>query len=364
MTTDAVGGVWQYSLDLASGLTRNGTETVLAVLGPAPTAAQLRDAKATPGVEAVSTDLPLDWLACSPREVKDAGHSIANLANRHGVDLAHLNSPALGADPRFDVPVIVAAHSCVKTWWKAVRGFDLPRDFMWRSALVEAGLRAADAIIAPTYAFAGALIEAYDLPRAPVIIHNGRSAVRPLGSKAQPTPPCVFTAGRIWDDGKNIAVLDRAAEYSSVQVFAAGPLRGPNGAAATLDHIVALGSLDDAGIAGWLAAKPIFVSTALYEPFGLAVLEAAQAGCPLILSEIPTFRELWEGAAEFVDPHDAENLAMSINRLAADAGRRERLGQAALERSRQYSVAAMSQSVSELHGSVLTNAVTPRMAVA
>ena len=35
------------------------------------------------------------------------------------------------------------------------------------------------------------------------------------------------------------------------------------------------------------------------------MLEAASAGCPLILGDIPTFRELWDGAAVFVAPDDA-----------------------------------------------------------
>jgi len=356
MTTDAVGGVWQYSLDLAAGLARHGTETVLAALGPAPTRAQLRQGETTPGVEIIAAQLPLDWLACSAREVKDAGHSIASLANRCRVDLVHLNSPAFGADPRFDVPVVTAAHSCVKTWWRAVRGSPLPDDFVWRGALVEAGLRSADATVAPTCAFAEALIEAYALAESPVIIHNGRSTLRSPGRIAAPPRSCVFTAGRLWDDGKNIAPIDRAASKCAIKVFAAGPLRGPNGAEVVLNHVVPLGPLDDAGIAGWLAAKPIFVSTALYEPFGLAVLEAAQAGCPLLLSDIPTFRELWDGAAEFVDPHDDASLAMVIDRLAFDAGYREKLERAAFERARQYTVEAMAEKMAELHRLVLGTA--------
>ena len=51
-----------------------------------------------------------------------------------------------------------------------------------------------------------------------------------------------------------------------------------------------------------MARTAVFVSPALYEPFGLAVLEAAQAGCALVLSDIPTFRELWDGVALFVAP--------------------------------------------------------------
>ena len=72
--------------------------------------------------------------------------------------------------------------------------------------------------------------------------------------------------------------------------------------ASALAHLQPLGELDERTLAGCLSARPVFVSAARYEPFGLAVLEAAQAGCPLVLSDIPTFRELWDGAALFVDP--------------------------------------------------------------
>lgn len=46
-------------------------------------------------------------------------------------------------------------------------------------------------------------------------------------------------------------------------------------------------------------ALTIYVHPALCEPFGLAVVEAAQAGCALVLSEIAPLRENWEGAALF-----------------------------------------------------------------
>src|SRR4051794_26160233 len=100
MTTDAIGGVWQYSLDLASGLADREIETVLVVLGPNPSPGQIRDAQSIDGVEIINTELSLDWLACSAHEVKDSGHSVASLANRLRVALVHLNGPALAAEPR------------------------------------------------------------------------------------------------------------------------------------------------------------------------------------------------------------------------------------------------------------------------
>ena len=57
-----------------------------------------------------------------------------------------------------------------------------------------------------------------------------------------------------------------------------------------------------------MARAAIFVSSSVYEPFGLAVLEAAGSGAALVLSDIPTFRELWDEAALFAPPGDAAGI--------------------------------------------------------
>jgi glycosyltransferase involved in cell wall biosynthesis len=78
----------------------------------------------------------------------------------------------------------------------------------------------------------------------------------------------------------------------------------------------------------------IYVAPSLYEPFGLAPLEAALRGCPLVLSDIGSFRELWDGCAEFATPGDAESLAAGISRLLTEEDRRFRLAEAAASRAR------------------------------
>jgi glycosyltransferase involved in cell wall biosynthesis len=132
-------------------------------------------------------------------------------------------------------------------------------------------------------------------------------------------------------------------------VLAAGALTGPNGERASLQHARPLGRLPAAEVAGHLARSPIFASAALYEPFGLSVLEGAQAGCALVLSDIPTFRELWEGAAVFVAPHDAGGFAESCNRLLADPALAERMGRSARARAARYTVEAMTSRTLEIY---------------
>jgi glycosyltransferase involved in cell wall biosynthesis len=154
-----------------------------------------------------------------------------------------------------------------------------------------------------------------------------------------------FTAGRLWDEGKNVAALDRAAAGLAVPLYAAGPTQGPNGAGIGFEHVRALGSLGEKELARWLAAKPVFVSAALYEPFGLAVLEAAAAGCPLVLSDIPTFRELWDGAARFVPAMDHAGFTRIVGEIVGDDALRAELGRAAKERSGLYTVDAMASKM-------------------
>jgi glycosyltransferase involved in cell wall biosynthesis len=350
MTADAVGGVWTYALDLARGLAAQGVQTVLAVCGPPAEAAKVAAASAVPGLVLRPLAQPLDWLAERPAEVMAAGRAVAEMAAEEAGDLVQLNSPALAAGTCFPVPVVGVCHSCVATWWRRMRGTPLPEDFAWRSALVAGGYGACDALVAPTAAFAEATAQAYGLVTPPRVVHNGR---QPPAETTICQADFVFTAGRLWDEGKDLATLDRTAARLPVPVVAAGPVEGPNGARLSARHLRLLGRLDAAAVAGILARGPVFVSTACYEPFGLAVLEAAQAGCALVLSDIPSFRELWDGAAMFVPPSNDTALAQVILDLMQDRERRTALSCAARERAHLYDVESMTVGMLDIYRSLL-----------
>lgn len=349
MTADAVGGVWQYAVDLTQELSRRGVRVSLTVFGPAPTAEQL--AVVAESVEIIQPGLSLDWLADEPEKVAAAGEYLASLAGSLGADVVQVNSPALNASADFPVPVLAVQHSCLQSWWTAVRSSTLPADFRWRHELTRRGLRRADVVVAPSRAFAAETESVHGLDHV-FCVHNGRQSreVEPL----QQQEDALFTAGRLWDDGKNLTTLDDAAEDIPVPVVAAGHLEGPHGDRRNFPNLDCCGYLTEAQVAARLARRPIFASAALYEPFGLAVLEAAQAGCPLLLSSIPTFRELWEGAAVLVDPTDAKGFAHEANALLADRDRRARLGRAAAARAKAYKPEKMAEGMLELYLSLKT----------
>jgi glycosyltransferase involved in cell wall biosynthesis len=159
----------------------------------------------------------------------------------------------------------------------------------------------------------------------------------------------VFAAARWWDAGKNGNVLDAAASRITWPILAAGPTVGPNSDKIFFRHAISLGSISNAETRHLMARSGVFISPSLYEPFGLAVLEAAKTGTPLLLADIPTYRELWAGAALFFPPRDADALAEAINHLAGDIYSRRKLGTAALRRSRRYTLARQIAAIRSAH---------------
>src|SRR5262245_35733789 len=84
-----------------------------------------------------------------------------------------------------------------------------------------------------------------------------------------------------------------------------GPDRHPNGESNALaatprrSNVRVLPQQEEKQLAQTLARTAIYAATSQYEPFGLAPVEAALSKCALVASDIPSFRELWDGAAGF-----------------------------------------------------------------
>jgi glycosyltransferase involved in cell wall biosynthesis len=335
MTTDAVGGVWRYALTLAAELARADVEVRLGVIGP-PAARDQRAEAAARGIGLEQVDAALDWVAEGAATLRVGAGAIAAAARAWGADLLQVNQPAY-AGARYPMPVVAVAHSCVETWWRGTHGAPAPSEWAWHRDAVGAGLRAAAVAAAPSRSFAAMLAEVYGLERQPLPVLNG---IRPGGAPGGPKGACVLASGRVWDSSKNFPLLDAAAPAIRWPVRLAGECAGPDGVTGLpLRNLRCLGHLGRRAMAEEYAAAPIYVSPSLHEPFGLGVLEAADAGAALVLSDIPAFRELWDGAALFFAPRDAAALAGAANRLIDDPALRGRMARAARDRAARYAVA-------------------------
>jgi glycosyltransferase involved in cell wall biosynthesis len=347
LTADAVGGVWTYAADLARELKAFGVHVTLAVLGPPPS--EPRQRQLPDGIDVVLTGLDLDWM--HPGASGDeAGRRLAEIASETRSDLIHLNSPSLAAETRFPAPVVAGCHSCLSTWWRTVRPAEsMPSAFRLATERLGRGYRACDALIAPSRAFADATEVVYGL--RPHMVLNGRASPdRTLDCQRRPV---ALAAGRLWDEAKGARALDQASARMRHAVEAAGPVIGPDGVGLFLNHLTLLGDLDAAALRSRMETTEVFVSPGAYEPFGLSVLEAAQAGCALVLADIPTFRELWSDAAVFVPPNDPAVTAETLDCLLGDIKTCRWLGDRARKRARGYTARRMAEATVAVHQSVL-----------
>ncbi|MCZ7683616.1 MAG: glycosyltransferase family 4 protein [Sandaracinaceae bacterium] len=159
MSADSVGGVLSYAEDLCRGLSREGVDVLLAVMGGRLDGGQ-RAAFEAIGVRVEDSDHALEWMPEPWDEVSEAGVWMLELAERFEPDVVHLNGYAHAALP-WEQPVIVVGHSCVASWMEAVHGEPLPDRFALYDRHVRMGLSAAHVVVAPSAFMADALERHY-----------------------------------------------------------------------------------------------------------------------------------------------------------------------------------------------------------
>lgn len=358
MTADTVGGVWTYALELSRGLTARGIGVGLATMGARPDARQRREAAAIEGLELFDSPYKLEWMDEPWEDVERAGAWLLELERQYCPELIHLNNYCHGALP-FYAPVVMVGHSCVLSWWRAVRGGDAPADWDRYRRQVRQGLQAAALVLAPTAAMLRALQEHYGPFQNAQVCPNGRSLrAGETGALAATKQPFIFTAGRIWDEAKNLSALEAIAHTLPWPVYVAGDSRHPSrNEDRTSGACRYLGKLNAGQMCWWLERASIYALPARYEPFGLSALEAALCGCALVLGDIPSLREVWGDAAIFVPPVDPTALAEALRRLVETPEERLEMAGRAHARAVQWNSERMVNAYIAAYDSLVTRAL-------
>jgi glycogen(starch) synthase len=358
MTADCVGGVWTYALDLAESLGDFGVEVLLATMGPRPSRGQAAQAAKLSNLQLIESDYKLEWMDSPWTEVDAAGIWLLDLARDFDPQIVHLNG-FVHAALDWAVPVVVVAHSCVRSWWQAVKSKPVPAEFDEYSRRVSAALQQASLVVAPTNAMLNAIDLNYSPPVPKKVVPNGRSPSLFFSAQKE---NFIFTAGRLWDEGKGLPFLEQIAPGLSWPVYAAGACRQPSGGIPPMTHIRALGHLETDTLACFLSVASIYAAPAVYEPFGLTVLEAALSGCALVLSDLPSFRENWSGAALLLPVNDRERWCAALNDLAKNSALRSTLARKAFIRATELRPAEMGARYLSTYHQVLSSSAFATMA--
>ena len=343
MTADTVGGVWTYALELTRALQPYDGEVLLAIMGPSLSASQRDDARSLPNLSLFKSNYKLEWMpGCWP-DVKRAGDWLLHLENRLQPDLIHLNGYAHANLP-WQNPTLVVGHSCVYSWWQAVKGDTPPAEWQRYKTEVQNGLHAADLVVTPSAAMLRALNTHYGPIDNARVIHNGRNADQFTSRRKR---PFILSAGRLWDEAKNIDCVAEIAAKLPWPVLVAGEFQHPDQAArhsSVAKQCRWLGSLPESQLQRWYASASIYALPALYEPFGYTPLEAALSGCALVLGDIESLREIWADAAVFVEPNDSKALRHELLTLIADPQRRDEMSQRARARALEFTSVRMAEN--------------------
>jgi glycogen(starch) synthase len=372
VTTDTLGGVWNYTRELVTGLSRSGCEVTLVSFGRLPHPDQIawisretaagesaasRTASGDPYASAqpfpinyIPTPFKLEWMENAGNDLQASLQLVRDLIEETRPDIIHSNQFVFGA-MRPKVPVVLVAHSDVVSWWRAVYGERPPESPFHRNyeRLVRLALESADAVVVPSQSALGDLRQSFDFAGSARVIPNGRSAAlfNPYSAKR----PYALSIGRLWDSGKQVMLLNRPDLPLEVRIAGSTshPVHGDRGLPRQ-PRLDWLGDLNDARLVPQLAHALVYVGTSRYEPFGLAPLEAALSRCALLLNDLPTFHEVWGDDALYFARDDADDLVRCLRRLASNEEMCRKLGLAACRRAlNRYTASVMVASYLDLY---------------
>jgi len=347
MTADTIGGVWTYAMTLCESLQNQGIEIHLATLGRPISDHQNKQLEKLENVILYESNFKLEWMEDPGDDVQATAFWIGEIYEKVQPDLLHFNNYVKISD-RWNCPKITVFHSCVATWFEAVKGEKIPESWQKYMQHLNKALQASDCIVFPSNGIKNLAEKVHGQIENSVVIYNGANFTYNKIPKKQ---HYILTAGRIWDKAKNISLLRKVAASLSWPLKIAG-----SNAEYVHDRAINihyLGELPHEKVCEYMGRAAVFASSALYEPFGLAVLEAAYSGCALALSDNQVFKEIWGDAATYFDPNDEAEARAAIQLLIDDEALRKKMAEKAKGRASEFTAVKMSANYFSLYLNML-----------
>lgn len=362
LTTDTIGGVWTFTKELTAELLNRGHAVALVSFGRQPSHEQQAwcaglNLKHGNNFQFTASNAPLEWMEKNEFVFAQGAGVLSHVARQFRPDLLHSNQFCFGA-MALDIPKLVTVHSDVLSWADACRPRRLD-DSRWLRqyrSLVTHGLHACDAVVTPTRWMAETLAHHYTGLPGCYVISNGRSLSAPPSNLRTVQ---ALTVGRLWDEGKNVAMLGDVT--SPIPIYVAGERQhGTSVAPRQLGRAILLGALSEQSLVSLFARSSIYIATSIYEPFGLAPLEAALCGCAVVANDIPSLREVWGDAALYFS--GPRSLSAVLHQLNRNPGELSMLRQQAFLRASELTAERMTNGYEQMYRALLAGRTGVRMA--
>lgn len=102
------------------------------------------------------------------------------------------------------------------------------------------------------------------------------------------------------------------------------------------DRIILIGKILNNNLAAYYKNAEAFVTASKMEGFGIPPLEAMSVGCPVIVSDIPVFHEIYQDSAVYFNQNKAEEIANIIINVINDKSMVDRLIKKGFERVNSF----------------------------
>jgi glycosyltransferase involved in cell wall biosynthesis len=117
-------------------------------------------------------------------------------------------------------------------------------------------------------------------------------------------------------------------------------------------NVQILNGLSDLEVACLYKLSQLFVFPSYYEGFGIPILEAMTAGCPMVLSDIPVFKELTQGRGVYFQHNSPESIAIAIDDILSSTSKREQLKQYGKIRVQDFTFEKASRALEGVYKSL------------
>jgi glycosyltransferase involved in cell wall biosynthesis len=213
----------------------------------------------------------------------------------------------------------------------------------------------ADLVITPSKYFQKLVSGWIKNPAKVHCIYNGISLVMPAKAGIQPTgsqikfgmtKKTILSVGRLvpWKGFDKLIELMKDLPDWKLVIVGDGPEREALSvkcqASGVMDRVKLVGAVSREKLLGYLHSAGIFALNTGFESFSFQVVEAMNAGVPVITTRIGSLPELVEDGEEgiLVEPDNKEQILAAINKIESDADFRKKIIENAKKKAQQFSI--------------------------